>query len=74
MCGNGKCIYYGCRFCLRYMKDPVVIVTRDECDCINDIYAECCNDVCADAYVAEVDDCACAIKPPFTRVSGPSQP
>lgn len=75
MCGNGKCIYYGCGFCLKYMKDPVTVVKRDECDCTNDIYTECCDDKCADAYVAEYEGdngCTCGSTAEFSRSYGPS--
>lgn len=72
MCGNNRCIYYGCDECCRWMPDEVLILTRGECSCTNDLYKEFCSQECLDKWEAEFE-CDCAHPQGLIIVRGPSQ-
>lgn len=72
MCGNGRCMYYGCDTCLKTPMpgDEVIKLRRDECDCTNDLYREFCSQECLDAY--EID-CDCGSANEVTTTRGESE-
>lgn len=73
MCGNGKCVYYGCDTCGKVTSygEDVLRLTRDECDCLNELRYEFCSQECLAAYLRELD-CTCGSKNTVTVQLGPS--
>ena len=72
MCGRDRCIYYGCDACCRRLTGDILQVTREECDCLNDVYAEFCTPSCFADYKTWVP-CECGAHNPWYTRYGPSQ-
>lgn len=72
MCGNERCIYYGCDACCRHLKGDMLHAHRDECDCTNEVYAEFCSQECFADYRTWVP-CECGSVNDYVITYGPSQ-
>jgi len=71
MCGNNRCIYYGCDACSLRLTGDIIHAHRDECDCTNEINAEFCSPACLTDYQTW-DPCDCGHDNPWQTRNGPS--
>jgi hypothetical protein len=68
VCGKDRCMYYGCNMCgwrldAGHIEGGLAyLIRRDECDCLNDTFAELCSEACRDRYMADVLECTCGSK------------